>query len=387
MGNIITYVQTEMRTMTEKPFCAVDSLVLSELAYVNFGSAVSGVRLFAKSIPLSQLYRAELFSDMFRPTHQSVAVQPKDHVIYGTSNRHAMLYAAAASPRFRDIRVRFYADAFDVEQEQQFSAVTFQLEDDTAFVAFRGTDMSIVGWKEDLNMAYLSPVPSQQAAADYLDAVGKRLAFGMKLRVGGHSKGGNLAVYAAMKCSPPVQRRILEVYNHDGPGFRTSVLETPEYRAIEGRVHKILPESSFVGMLLADTQSYRVVESSGFGVMQHDAFTWEVTDCDFVYAEKLTDGALYMHRTLSEWLELLPDDQRRLLVDALFRLIETTKAKSVAELTDTWGKSAIKMIGTYRSLDSETRKILSQVVGTLIKMSVRNLRKEKALKQEEARPE
>lgn len=382
MGNIITYVQTEQRRMADRPFCAVDSLVLSELAYVNFGSAVSGMRLFAKSIPLSQLYRAELFSDMFRPTHPSVGALPKDHVIYGTSNRHALLFAAAASPRFRDIRVRFFEDAFDTEQEQQFSAVTFQLEDGIGFIAFRGTDMSIVGWKEDLNMAYLSPVPSQQAAAGYLDAVGKRLSFRMKLRVGGHSKGGNLAVYAAMKCSPSVQRRIIEIYNHDGPGFRSSVLETPEYRAVESRVHKILPESAFVGMLLADTQNYRVVESTGFGVMQHDAFTWVVKDGDFVYVGKLADSSLYMHRTLSEWLEVLPDDQRRLLVEVLFQLIETTNAKSVAELTESWGKSAIKMIGTYRSLDPETRKILSQVVGTLIRMSVRNLRRNPKINEE-----
>ncbi len=385
MGNIITYVQTEMRNMAQKPFCAVDSLVLSELAYVNFGGAVSGVRLFAKTVPLRQLYRSELFGDMFRPTHPSIAAQPKDHVIYGTSNRHALLFAAAASPRFRDIRVHFFADAFDIEREQQFSAVTFVLEDDTAFIAFRGTDMSIVGWKEDLNMAYLSPVPSQQAAAEYLDAVGKRLPFKQKLRVGGHSKGGNLAVYAAMKCSPSVQRRILDVYNHDGPGFRSSVLETPEYRAIESRVFKILPESSFVGMLLADTQSYRVVESTGFGVMQHDAFTWEVSNCDFVYAEKLTDGALYMHKTLSEWLESMPDDQRRLLVEAIFKLIETTKAQSLADLTEAWGKSAVKMIGTYRSLDADSRKILSHIIGTLIRMSVRNLRKEKTAKENDPR--
>lgn len=384
MGNIITYVQTEMRSMAEKPFCAVDSLVLSELAYVNFGGAVSGVRLFSKTVSLKNLYKSELFDDMFRPTPPSVAASPKDHMIYGTQNRHALLFAAAASPRFRDIRVRFFTDTFDVEREQQFSAVTFVLEDDTAFVAFRGTDMSIVGWKEDLNMAYLSPVPSQQAAAVYLDAVGKRLHFNHKLRVGGHSKGGNLAVYASMKCSPSVQRRIIEVYNHDGPGFRTSVLQSPEYRAIESRVRKILPESSLVGMLLADTQIYRVVESSGTGLMQHDAFTWAVSNCDFVYAEKPTDSALYMHKTLNEWLESLQDDQRRLLVDALFKLIEATKAQSVADLTEAWGKSTVKMISCYRSLDAQTKHILSQVVGTLIKMSVRNLRKEHALKKRDA---
>jgi hypothetical protein len=384
MGNIVTYVQTEQRCMTDRAFCAVDSLVLSELAYVNFGSAVPGVRMFAKTVPLKDLYRAELFDDMFRPTHPSVAASPKDHVIYGTQNRHALLFAAAASPRFRDIRVRFFSDAFDIEQEQQFCAVTFQLEDDTAFIAFRGTDMSIVGWKEDLNMAYLSPVPSQQAAADYLNAVGKRLSVRQKLRVGGHSKGGNLAVYAAMKSSPSVQRRVVEVYNHDGPGFRPSMLKTCEYQTIESRVRKIMPESSFVGMLLADTPNYQVVESNGFGPMQHDAFSWEVNDGDFVYAEKVTDGALYMHKTVNEWLASLPDDERRLLVDALFKIIEKTNAKSVADLSESWGKSAIKMISCYRSLDVQTKRILSQVVGALIKMSVRNLKKGKVAQEKQS---
>jgi hypothetical protein len=130
-------------------------------------------------------------------------------------------------------------------------------------------------------------------------------------------------------------------------------------------------------MLLADTPNYQVVESNGFGPMQHDAFSWEVSDGDFVYAEKVTDGALYMHKTVNEWLSSLPDDQRRLLVDALFKIIETTNAQSVADLSESWGKSAFKMISCYRSLDTQTKRILSQVVSALIKMSVRNLKKRK----------
>ncbi len=371
MGNIITYVQTEMRPMTQKPFSAVDSLVLTELAYVNFGVAVPGFGFFKKPVRLGALYRAELFDAMLGPAPVS-----KEKDIYGVDNRRALLFAAAASPRFRDLRLRFFSDDFDAVREQQFSAVTFTLPDGSAFIAFRGTDMSLVGWKEDFNMAYISPVPSQLAAAIYTEAVGKALPG--RLRLGGHSKGGNLAVYAAMTCRPALQSRILEVYNHDGPGFKTSVLDTPGYRAIEKRVRKVLPESSIVGMLLNDSRKFTVVQSSRLGLMQHDAFSWEVENGDFVCTDHLTDGAVYMHKTMDQWLETLPDEKRRLLVEVLFQIIERTDIQSLTDLTDAWGKSALALLDSYRNLDTDTRQMVSQVIRSFLKMSLQNLRRVRA---------
>ena len=375
MSNIIDYVQRELRRMPEKPFCVVDSLVLTELAYVNFIGAVPEPRLFAKPVRIGDLYKAELFDSMF-PLLQHYNNESAKGLWSVQINHRSLLFAMAASPRFRDIRMAFRVERFNAERAQQFAAVTFLLEDDTAFVSFRGTDSTIVGWKEDFNMAFISPVPSQEEAAAYLNIVGKRLPR-TKLRAGGHSKGGNLAVYAAMKCQPTVQSRILQAYNHDGPGFKDSVLGTPEYQAIEKRIIKILPQSSVVGMLLSDREDFSVVESTRSGLMQHDGYSWEVKDDDFVYAEKLTGGAIYMHKTLNQWLETLPDDKRQLLVDALFQVIETTQADTLFDISEAWGKSALTMLGTYRNLDVETKRLLSQIIRALLKLSVTNLRKDK----------
>jgi hypothetical protein len=384
MGNIITYTKKELLSFTEKPFTAVDSLVLAELAYIRFGDAVPGLGLLRRSVRLRDLYRSETLLSMFPELSTSEDAFPKDKYPTGAENRYALLSAAAASPRFRDIRLCYYVEERDDVRAQQFAAVTFLLPDQSVFVAFRGTDTSITGWKEDFNMALLSPIPSQATAAAYLHSVGQRLPFRNRLMTGGHSKGGNLAVYAAMTAVPELQGRIIGVFNHDGPGFKTGVLDQPGYAAIEKRIKKVLPQSSIVGMLLADCEEYSVVESSRFGPMQHDAFSWTVSGDDFVYVEKLTDSAVYMNRTLKAWLEAMPDEQRQILIDALFQIVASSGADSIIDLSEAWGKSARAMLGQYRSLDADTKKKVSQLTRALLKLSLKNLRKEKALKEKNA---
>jgi len=382
MGNILTYVQTELRRFSERPFGAVDSLVLAELAYVRFGGAVPGFQLFRRGVRLRDLYKAELMGTLFPslPAEERSVINGGKYPT-GSKNRYALLAAAAMSPRFRDIRLRFFAEEQDDKRMQQFAAVTFLLPGREAFIAFRGTDSTLTGWKEDFNMALISPIPSQESAAKYLAAVGSRLVFRRTLMTGGHSKGGNLAVYAAMAAPPRLQQRIAAVYNHDGPGFKTGVLDHPGYRAIEPRVVKILPQSSIVGMLLSDTDDYAVVESRRFGPMQHDAFSWEVKDGSFVYAEKLTSSAEYMNRTLKAWLEAMPDAQRQTLIEALFQVLESAGADTIKDIVEGRIHFLRSILSQYRSLDADTRKMIARLVRALLKLSVKNLRREKAQKE------
>ena len=382
MGNILTYVQTELRLFSERPFSAVDSLVLAELAYVRFDGVVPGFQRLRRGVRLRDLYKAELMGVLFPslPAEERAAISGGRYPA-SSQNRYALLAAAAMSPRFRDIRLRFYAEEQDDARMQQFAAVTFLLPGREAFIAFRGTDSSLTGWKEDFNMALISPIPSQEAAAKYLAAVGRRLFFRRALMTGGHSKGGNLAVYAAMTAPPELQKRIAAVYNHDGPGFRTGVLDNPGYRAIEPRIVKILPQSSIVGMLLSDSDDYAVVESRRFGPMQHDAFSWEVKDGNFVYAEKLTDGAEYMNRTLKAWLESMPDAQRQALIEALFHVLESAGADTIEDIVEGRMKSLRALISQYRSLDADTRKMIARLVRALLKLSLKNIRRERAQKE------
>ena len=202
----------------------------------------------------------------------------------------------AASRRFSDLTLCAYVSRTDEETQTQFSALTILLSDKTAYIAFRGTDDTIVGWKEDFNLAFLPVVPAQKMAAEYLSAAAAALP-SHPLRVGGHSKGGNLAVYSAVFCGEAVQNQLMRVYNNDGPGFRTSLLGLPEHRRVADKITTILPESSVVGMLLEHEERYEVVRSTQSGLWQHDGFSWQVRGERFEHLPDLTEGGISLDMT------------------------------------------------------------------------------------------
>lgn len=357
--DIIRYIETEFASFTDIKFNAVDSLILSKLSYIRFEGTVPFISERKKSVSLAALLKAEAFDAMFLNLSER-----ETHLRF--------LFALAASPRFRHTQLNFYVNHSDPVTEKQFSAVTYLLDDATAYIAFRGTDSTFIGWKEDFNMAYLCPVPSQQDAVKYIGAVVKRLGKSVPVRVGGHSKGGNLAVYAAVKCAAPFQKRIIGVYNHDGPGFKDSLFESPEFLRIQSRIHTTLPESSLVGLLLRQYDGYTVVKSSRRGIKQHDPFSWQVEGSDFVNAGELKDGAKLRNKTLDEWLETLTDDNRKLFINTLFDVFEATQADTLHELSQEWHKSVSAILYAIKSIDPQTRRFVFQTITDYAKMSLKN---------------
>ena len=357
---VIEYVKKELRTFSEHPFHEVDSLVLSQLSYIHFGNVIappaSGV--VRKPLTLQQLYRAECFPHYFADQTD-------------VARNRKLLSACAASPRFRDIGIAYYEQDFDATSEKQFCAMTFFPDAGTAYLAFRGTDCTLIGWKEDLNMAFLTPVPSQEAALNYALAISK-LVRG-KLILGGHSKGGNLAVYAAMMSPPRLQNRITDIYSHDGPGFRDNIFSSAEYQRISARIHKTLPQSSLVGMLLEHQEDYAIVESSAIGIIQHNPYSWIIRDGDFVRLTELTSGANYLNRTLSDWLAELTNEDREQFVDALYSVISATDLTSLLELRDNWQGELAALIENMKTMDEPTRRILHETLRSLMHMAVKNL--------------
>lgn len=358
MKNIIDYVKNEMSGFETKKFKAVDSLVLSQFSYLYFERLVPGFSNGSSPVRIGDLLKAEHFGTMF------------NGVLFYENNLN-LLYALAASPRFRDIKMNYYVDKLDYKQEKQFSAVTYQIDDQTSYISYRGTDMTFVGWKEDFNMAFQSPVPSQEEGVEYLNSAGELLSG--DIIVGGHSKGGNIAVYSAMMCDPAIQNRILDVYSHDGPGFKDSIFYSPEYMRIRDRIHKILPQSSIVGMLLQTQESYKVIKSRRSGIMQHDPFTWVIENDDFHYVESISSSSLNMNKTINEWLSNISDEKRELFIDALFQTINSTNAKSIGDLSEVHIKDFTVILKAFRSIDNETRRFLSQTVRDLIVLYVKNL--------------
>ena len=357
---VIDYVKTEMRTFSEHPFHEVDSLVLAQFSYIHLGNLIAPPAAGAvrKPLTLQQLYRAECFGHYFEGQIDAV------------KNRK-LLAACAASPRFRDIGIAYYEQEFDETKEKQFCAMTFFINADTAYLAFRGTDTTLVGWKEDFNMAFLTPVPSQEAALGYTLSVAK--LFRGNLMLGGHSKGGNLAVYAAMMSPQRLQNRIISIYSHDGPGFRDNVFSSDGYLRISNRIHKTLPQSSLVGMLLEHQENYAIVESTAVGIIQHNPYSWIVRNGDFVRLTTLTSGADYLNRTLSDWLAGLENEQREQFVDALYSVIAATDLTSLTELRDNWQSELSALIENMKTMDEPTRRILHETLRSLMHMAVRNL--------------
>ena len=277
MANILDYLDWRGDlTLAERGFNEVDNLLMAELCFLDF----SGIVPADFSAPVS-LPEAMQKYDAARPQETMGVLVPEQIPELG----HKM----AASRRFSDLTLCAYVSRTDEETQTQFSALTALLPDKTAYIAFRGTDDTIVGWKEDFNLAFLPVVPAQRMAAEYLAAAAAALP-SHPLRVGGHSKGGNLAVYSAVFCGEAVQNQLMRVYNNDGPGFRTSLLGLPEHRRVADKITTILPESSVVGMLLEHEERYEVVRSTQSGLWQHDGFSWQVRGEKFEHLPDLTEG-------------------------------------------------------------------------------------------------
>lgn len=350
-GNMLSYVRETLDTFAERPLGPVDSLVFSWIAYYRLNKELAGAATW-EGIGLHELMRAEDFEAMFGTS-------------WDPDSSRDLLFAVCASPRFRTVRVCKWAFITDSEQEEQFAAMTFRLPTGEAYVAFRGTDSTIVGWKEDLNMAYLCPVPSQEDAEHYLiDILG---CFDGPVYVGGHSKGGNLAVYAAVMCPDELRPRIAHVYSHDGPGFNERFAERPAWRALEGRITKTIPKSSVIGLIMDDGSTSTVVESDGLTIYQHNPFLWEVEDGAFVPADGLTVSARYLATTIADWMERFTPEERGRFIDTLFDVIGVTGARRFADIKDTWKTSLPAIRAAADELDPEERDIVLEVLKVLAK--------------------
>ena len=357
MDNIITYVESCLDTFEQKPFCDVDSLILSCLAYLDIPAQLAAGRTW-RGLRLAELYRAEHFDRLFSVT-------------FAPQKTRELLTALAASPRFRDIRVMGYTATLDAVREKQFSAMTFRLAPKLSYIAFRGTDSTLVGWKEDFNMAFRTPVPAQEAARVYLTAAA--LHCPGQILLGGHSKGGNLAVYAAAFCGKRLQKRIGTVYSHDGPGFLPEVLESDGFSGIVDRIQKTLPQSSVVGMLLEHQERYKIIKSKGVSLLQHDPFTWEVKDGAFLPLEHLTVDARHLDRTLTAWLQQMDHGQRERMVDALFGILSSTDVRTFDQLRTDWHKTIPAVAREAAKLDQETRELLFRALKELAALSLKTL--------------
>ena len=353
MPNISDYLEWRCDIpFAHDPFNDVDNLILAELSYTHFDGAVPAD---GKRTPLRKVYKT------FFEINSREKLEKSDDMLTKTA---FLMDGMMEGRRFSGTQISDYVDIVDTDRDMQMSAVTFILEDGTAYIAFRGTDNTVVGWKEDFNMSYLPETGGQREAVAYLNRVGKKLR--RPIRVGGHSKGGNFAVYASAFCDKSVRDRIIAVYSNDAPGFRREVTESEEYRAVIEKVKSIVPESSVIGLLLSSEAAHKyMVASSVKGMLQHDGMTWQVKRNVFVRTEQ-SDFGRFIKDTQKDWLSRIDDRSREKYVNTLFSLLEATGADTFSEMKGQKLKSLEQILNTVRDMPDETQKLMLEITGELI---------------------
>ena len=362
MADIFDYLRRRGSVpFEEDPFNEVDNLVLAMLSYTDFDGILDD------SFNTTSLNIAD--RKYFEKHSRAEARKSIFHFIRAPLLMDGML----KGNRFRETTLTKYVDIINSDKDMQMAAVTFLLSDGSAYVAFRGTDTTVAGWKEDFNMSYMPETAGQLSAVRYLNEVGTEIKG--PIRVGGHSKGGNFAVYASAFCDREIQDRILEVYTNDGPGFRSEVMEREAYKRILPRVVSIVPDTSIVGMLLTNNVGHIVVKSKDVGLLQHNALTWMVDQNRFRHTKQSAFGS-FINRSQKEWLSNLDDKSREMFVNTLFSFFEATGMDPFDEMIANGRTSAEKIITSIKNLPKEQQVALVAVMGGLLKSGRQVVRKD-----------
>lgn len=348
MGNIMDYISwREDLSFEQSQFNEVDNLILACFSYVNL-DGISAVTK-QKGIGLKKLTKE------FMKLHTMKELEADKSFI-----RLApfMMMEMAKSVRFGKCVVRNYVNDIVTEAEQQFAAMEIVLEDGTSYVSFRGTDDTIIGWKEDFNLS-TGVVPAQKRAIEYLQKISEHTD-GM-LRVGGHSKGGNLAIYGSVMCKS-AHEKILEIYSNDGPGFSREFQELPETKEMMPKIIRIIPEYSIIGTLLEHEKEPVIVASSSKGLLQHDAFSWEVQGPALVRRDSLNKTALRFIEILHKWIDGMDTEQKRLLIEDLFATLQASGYENLSEVQSGGLKSLAAMVKRVEKFAPESRGMMQELL-------------------------
>lgn len=332
------------------PFNEIDNVVLSYLVYADFGELLHEPKRHVS---------IETCLKRFCEKHDMANVRDSKHFI---ERAPLLLEEMVRGARFRGTKVAHFREVFDKEKVQQFAALVFLLPDGTKYVSFRGTDSSITGWKEDFLMSITAETEGAKEAVSYLNDVAASVDGDFIL--GGHSKGGNFAMYAAAFCEDAVKGRIRKVYNNDGPGFREEIVRSAAYRELLPKITNIVPQTSIIGRLLSNEAAHTVVKSAAAGIFQHDVTTWEVTKDKFVRAEPDAFSD-FVEKSLGTWLETMDDEARKSLVETVFSMIEMTEAETFAEFGENLFKNTGLIMKGLGRLPKEKRSELTAALGGL----------------------
>jgi len=356
MANLSDYVQWRGDLSFEvRPFNKIDALVLCQLSYLNFSGIIP--EQFNGGITLGETahtYAAD-----------STRGIPQEFGVFINPLTADLLKAAAETERFGSILLKGFVNEVNRTTNKQFAALTAVLPTGDVCIVYRGTDDSLIGWKEDCLLCLQDAVPSHSAAVQYLSAAASAVACGAeKLSIAGHSKGGNLALYAAGSAAASIRERIERIFCFDGPGFAFDIKQWDGFQAISPKTASFIPQSSVVGVLLSYFPYYTVIESSEANTLwQHDAFSWQIKRDEFViHQEGRTKESYFAEKAVQTWLSRLDDTERKEFITTLFEVMFGTGAETLSELTANGLAHSLHILQELHTVDSERRKELFAVI-------------------------
>ena len=353
--NFFTYLKWRGDlSIKDFPFNEVDALILSELVYIHFENIVPGIG-----------------ADGCISIREANARYEKSTVreMFYYKDKEKLFDALAFCPRFADMMLCNYVSTYDEKEQEQFAAMHVNIAPNFTFIAFRGTDSTVVGWREDLNMSFMMPVPAQKSAVEYVEKTAKGLF--KKYCFGGHSKGGNLAVYSAVFCSPKLQKKIVSIYNFDGPGFNRKMVNDEAYKRVEDRIATFVPEQSIVGLLMEHEEDYKVVESTEFAILQHEGFSWVIDRDHFVTVDAVDKFSKTFSVTLKAWLAQMNAEERKAVVDAFFDVFVNAGINDFMEIIDMDVKQAGLLLKEVAKVPQAQRDKVMKLIKLLIEENTR----------------
>lgn len=360
MADLIDYVKWRGDVdFKASPFNAVDNLVLCQISYLHFDGLLDSS--FKSATPLSELFEKFISTPDFEKRKEAGAL---------ISNKTYELFTLTAkSNRFKNLLARGFINKIDEEKEEQFCAITYS-DKKTHYIIFRGTDDTLVGWKEDFNLGFMDTVPSQKDALTYLSTAASSL-WGTFILCG-HSKGGNLSIYSASMSPEKIQKRITAIYNNDGPGFKKEFFSEPGYLAIREKEKSFVPQMSIIGMLFCHSDKYVTVENDAQGFYQHDPFTWHVGPTGFVERPDTNEESKFIEKTVNQWFNELEKEQKKQFIETMFSVLRAPNASTNTQLAENWGETIMQMLKAMTKIDAKTRDAVGKTLQLLFKNAWEN---------------
>lgn len=356
MKNMLDYIKEFGHvSFEERAFSEIDALVLTELEYLPLEKVVPSDENGENFVTVKEIaeYMQEHKQELFDENPMMI-----------TEERHEVSQVIADAPRFQSLKFFGVVSEWDKDTTKQFAAVTVEVEPSVRLVVFRGTDETLIGWKEDFLMTYSPLVAAQTDAKEYLAK--QASLWGGDLMISGHSKGGNLAIYAAATQEEDVQLRIVDIFCFDSPGLYRSVLETKGYQNIVPLAMRYIPQDSLVGLMLESEVPYVIVKSNATGAMQHSAMTWEIEDGQFIKMEKLTKNSQLNDQTFKKWTESVSDEELELFWNVFFELLFSVGIDTVNDLYGQFMHYVQEFLKAAGDMDEEKRELLTRIALLLV---------------------